>query len=340
MKRLHIGILIVLLCLISVGGWIWRSGVTARESEQYRIPPACVSQDVRELTVEVAHAESGGASPDSVRLVRTDTPDPDLPEAAVNLRASWEITEPNLGEADALFAQRIIGDLCYLPTAQRIERPDLSALGLENPRAQVKLEIDSLGPQPKVIWKFQFGSALPDRRVSLRIERAGEPSLTYSIPDKFFQLLTVPADRFRNRRVLHMPLDRIDAVKVIADGRERFQLERAGADWRLLAGGKELPASTDAIVSFVNRLGTLRALEVLESRVSAEDCRKQAAAFELRFEGMDRSQETVRFGRPRDPSGENRERILACGSARRSLFGVHRDLWKYLNVGAESFRPR
>lgn len=334
MKRLHVLILTILVCLIFVGAWLWKSAREEQGADAHRLPPECRAKEVREVKIRVAHAESGETDT-SARIVRMDSPDPDLPEAVTSSAAVWEVVEPQLGEADALFMQRITGGLCYLPTARRIKNPDFRALGLDRPQAEVTFHLPGTKTPD---WNFQFGAPLPERRVAMRIARGNEPALTYSVPENFFRLLTSPTERLRNRRVLRMPLDRIDAVKVRAEGKERFVIERAGADWRLLRDGAEVRVSSDSLVKFVNRLGTLRALDVVEKEVAPDDCRQIADAVEVEFEAMNKKTETLYFGRPADPSGEKRERMLACGTERKSLFGVHRDLWRYLNVDVAVFK--
>lgn len=329
-------VITVLVCLALLV-WALLPVKEEKSTDLYATPPVCSNQDVKEISI--ARASSVGTD-GIVRLLRVDVANPDTPDAVSLLRAEWNISTPDLGEADPLFVQRIVGELCFQPLAQRIGVPDPVQLKLTDPVISAELRFLPPGKSSPETWVFRFGAALPQQRVALQLIRNGENNFFYSVPDSAFQLLSTPAERFRNRRLVKLPIEHIERVQVSFAGKAAYSAERGNGSWRIFEEGKEIGISSQEFLKFMNRLTTLRAMEIEAKEVTMERCQELAGAIQIDLEGADRSVEHLHFGKPEDSSGENRMRMYACNSARKALFRIHKDMWIYLNEKIDAYVDR
>lgn len=256
---------------------------------------------------------------DKMVFERVDQAAPGTPAAMAYSQADWRYRAPLVGEADATLVRRVVSSACEIwdPVLVRAST---------TPEALRKVV---LGLEGGKTISLELGAAGADRLVPVRSVEQGGEVRTAKIPDLLLQAVSRPAMEFRSRMVVRMDADNVQQATLKIDGKERFTLERTGADWTVLAGGKKLGEGNGAS-KFVNRIATLRALDVLEPDYGAKDCRNLKAKAELDLRGIAGREETVIFdyGRGGD--------IAACSTARNMKFRVHRDLVKYLDVSAKS----
>ncbi len=290
-------------------------------------PPTCDKNDITHFTL----SQINGDKKDSNTFRRTNPIKKNIPDSARDLSAAWEFIEPDLGEADAQVLQRLVGSICSLPLGRAIPSRDKKKLGLDNPRIKGSLQKPQPDDLPQV-WHFQVGGKYTSRTVAIFLKKNDGSSAVYEAPLGLEKLLQSNTQRFLNRRVMRMPLGNVNYVNVQFAKRKGFTLERGSLDWKMLVEGETVAAPSDEIRRFVNRLGTLRALDILKKSVTEKKCRKLADAAIVQIEGIGNHKETLYFSEPQDLANKKRKRMLTCNSQRKSLLGVHKDMWMYLNT--------
>lgn len=270
---------------------------------------------------EISRRDSAG-NIERFRFERREDLPTDIPEAVAQLRAEWVIVEPKLGEADGRFAQRLSGAFCGFATAWEMRGKSADPEAIQ---AQITLWEEDKAEA--VVLKV--GKILPNQYVELLPELGTRRLPLYAVSENFARLLQIPAHHMRNRRVMRSTLDMADAIKVEYRGAGRLQLERQGADWRVKQTSGSVPAVKEPD-RFINRIGSLQAIEVENKDSSAEECATLASDVTVTIESISRPPETIRFAH--QPGGEKNKDagIIACSSRRQALFRVHNDLWKHL----------
>ena len=316
-----------LICLSGVALWWSNTRVLNGSGAPERGLYACNPLEIKRVKL----VRQGRLHPETITMQKVSDPIPGASEAVQWLRASWEITEPDLGEADTGLVHRIVAGFCNLPRAQRVKKDGRPAFG--KPRLELYLyagtEEDS-----RSVAAFIFGQTLKQQRqVMARFSADEAASQLLTVPLGLYQTLNMPRPTYRNRKVLRMSLDSIHKVALERE-QEKIELVREGADWTVHVNGEVLGRGNASARRFVNRLGTLRALSVVKAGMLPEECsQKVDASVKVRIEGVGNRQEWIRFSEPQQIIADRTaEKLLVCGSARTSLFGVHKDMWQYLAV--------
>lgn len=280
----------------------------------------CQPNDFRALTL----VQADGNKREEIRLERVDSPTGGLPSAVALAQWQWKIASPLAGEADAVLIRRIAATICELydpiPVRETDFQPETATRRLAR---EVSAVLVSSGQEKKI--KFEFG-AWQDRQTVVRYTNESQKVRTLKIPDRFLQVTSVPPEEFRNLRVMRLDGDNVQRAVLRIDGKERFTLERAGADWSVLIAGKEKGQGSEEADRFVNRLSTLKALSVEEEGFSREACAKMPAKAVISFLGVADKDEELRFqyGAQGDLTG--------CSTRGTQKFRVHRDLVKYVDI--------
>jgi hypothetical protein len=160
----------------------------------------------------------------------------------------------------------------------------------------------------------------------VEVSEAGKSDRFFRIPHLFQQVTSLPPEAYRNLRVMKIDADNVQRASLTIDGKERFTLEREGADWRVMLHGKAVGKGSDDAGRFVNRLSTLRAVGVRAEGFSAEECAAMKARAVLTVQGVGEKEETVRFDYGR------RGNLKACSTLGTQQFEVHHDLLPFLDV--------
>lgn len=277
----------------------------------------CEPHQVRGLKVLQREA----AAEQMIVFERTDNPEPGLPPAAQLAQAEWSESTPAMGEADSASLNRLASLVCelYDPIPQRPE--EMVESSAPERRAQ-RLEVSVAKGEKLERHEIDFGQVGRDRLNVIRY-RSGKGERTVKIPPQLLQLLSRPAKDFLNLRVLRSTADNIQHALVSFDGKERFTLERAGADWNISSAGKTIKPSEE-VERYLNRLSTLKALEAKPG--VAADCQKKPHKVSLELSLVGGKKEFVGFDFGK--SGD----VSACNGSRAASFRVHRDLVKHLDL--------
>lgn len=138
----------------------------------------------------------------------------------------WNLVKPLRARADSAAVDRLLGEMLGLPILKFVadESNDLGAFGAR-PRAEIVFQLDD-----------------EERPVALRLAGAPESGgnvlaqftardSVYELPAKAWQALQVTPDQLRDRRLLDLNLDTVDAIRLRRGDRERV-LTRDGEGWR------------------------------------------------------------------------------------------------------------
>lgn len=322
-KYLKIAGTLLLIFVVSYLGahyWIrWKNTVHDDVTKITKLVD-CEPNDVRYISI-LQDVEGKG---EELEFTRVDNAAPGVPPVVAFAEAEWKFLKPLTGEADATLLRRIASTLCelYDPTLLRAEDMVLSPPGKRSAR---KLRGGMKGKGDAETLAIEFGAVGPDRMSFISLSKERKQRFA-KIPERFQQIASLPPAEYRSLQVMRMAGDNLQVATLKFNGKERFTLERSGAGWRVLVNGKETGAASEEANRFVNRLATLKGMEVLEPEYSPERCRQETARAELLVRGVAGREESLRFdyGRGGD--------ISACSTGRSMKFRVHRDLLKYIDV--------
>ncbi|HEY8280349.1 MAG TPA: DUF4340 domain-containing protein [Bdellovibrionota bacterium] len=306
----------------------WRNTVTDDVTKLSRLVD-CDPADFR--SIQIRQISEGKIQ--ELKFERVDMPEPGLSPAMVAARWEWKYAEPDLGEADPVWMRRIASTICELYDPVPL-RPDAFQPVREGTHYAVRLTatlgaegLQGSGGLQKA--EFDFGARAPDRTATLRY-RSGSEERVVRISERFQQMASLPPEEFRNLRVMRLEADNVQRVSLKIGGKERFSMERTGADWKILRGGKELGQGMDGANRFLNRLASLKALGVEKLDYGSKECEGSKAKAVLELSAVGDRDETLRFDYGR--SGE----VSACSTARRTKFRVHHEIVRYLDVPASA----
>lgn len=283
----------------------------------------CEQNQVRSIRI-VQKNKSGKET--TLSFERTDRAESGLPLAAQLARAEWEYKGPLSGEADVSMLGRMAAKVCelYEPTPLRAEELGEAPVRGENANAS-RLEFQ-LASDP-VVHTLRFGAIMTDRQNAVEY-RAGDKVRYVKIAPELFNVASLAPEDFLNLRVMKMNLDNIQRGVFYFDGKEKFVLERAGADWAVLSDGKSRGSGSPGAVKYMNRIGTLKGVGVLNSEYPREKCEGGKHDIRIELSGVGERNEILQFD-----VVKNKEKYLSgCSTERKALFRVHQDLLKYLLV--------
>jgi len=283
----------------------------------------CQPNDARAIKIE----QATDGKMQALLFERTDKPAPGIPAVAAMEHWSWVMRSPESGVADPTAIRRIASTLCelYDPVPVRAEefRPETSPRRLAR-RVEFTFE---RGPVAVV----EFGADL-DRSTVIHYQ-GPEGDKMVRIPDRFLEVVSLPLADFKNMRVMRLETDNIQQATLTIDGKERFSLERAGADWNVLSQGKTVGSGSEEAVKFLNRISTLRGIGVLAEDFTEEKCAQLKPRAVVKVLDLTGREETVRF-----LYGKAGGDITACSSLGTQEFKVHHDMLPFLDVSLKSIK--
>lgn len=278
----------------------------------------CEANQLRALKI----LQREGAREELVTLERVDSFQPGLAPAQQLAKSEWKEILPVAGEADGVLLNRLVSLLCELYDPIPLRAADMVEADNSRRGAQ-KLEF-SLEKNGRTEWHaIEFGAVSKDRQNIIRYRDGGGEERVVKIPAQLSQLVSQPPKQFINLRVLKTTADDIQSASVTVGGKEKFLLERAGAEWRFLRGGREAKPREE-VERYVNRFATLKALEA--EPAAKQDCEGGAHKVKITFTRVAGEKEIVGFDYGKSGT------LNACSSARSAKFKVHRDLLRYLEL--------
>lgn len=311
-KKILTLVLLFVACYLGAHYYLrWK----AQNSNQARSPARladCDANQVRGIRV----LRKDGAT---IEVQRMDRPREGIPASAQLAFSEWRLKGDPEIEADSALATRIASMFCdlYDPV------PDEAANLKESPTAVKGLEL-VVGESPGQIHRLEFGAFTSDRLNLVKYQAPAGEERTVRITPKLVQVASTEPRDFRNLKVLRMNGDLVQALYLREGKRERFSLEREGPGWMVRNNGKEIGKGSERAQQYVNRLGTLRALDVKPRGDTA--CDKLPAKLVIELQGVANRAETLYLDYGK--AGP----VRVCNTARDTIFEVHRDLIQYVDV--------
>lgn len=182
--------------------------------------------------------------------------------------AGWQIVAPVATKADETEASSVANNLVTLEMTRVVEEnpTDLSEYGLAAPRVQVDFKAPGEANYRRIVIGEKsptgsdfFAKRNDEKRVFL-IPSYQEPAFNRSTFD------------FRDKAVLKIDRDKIDAVEVSAAGRT-LQLNKEGSDWKI-AKPIEARADYGTTEGLIGRLQTVQMKSIVSENPSPADLRK------------------------------------------------------------------
>lgn len=317
-RKLAILFLIFIACYMGTHYYIKWKNRSFLDSEKTTKLIDCLPNQVREFSLR--QMESGKEK--ELKFIRIDKPEAGLTDSVQLSKAEWQWVSPLVGaEADSGLFNRLASMVCGIyepiPTKQE-EMGDLPATDL------VAKEITFLWNKERgsKTATIRFGRMSQNRKNIIELTFDGQKKY-FQISPELMQVLSQEQKYFSNMRVMKVALDNIQAAEVERNKKENFHLERDGADWSIVVDGKKTTGAAEA-ARFINRISTLRALEIINNNYPAEECEKNGGQVVVKIQALAGQQEKIYF------NTKGGEYLEACNSARKSKFKIHKEMWKYL----------
>ena len=315
-KKMLFLLLVFVACYLAAHFWIRHQNRNRNDSSVTTRLVECEPNEVRAFTI-TGRVAAGEA--EVLRFERVDQPTAGTPVAAQISGADWLQTGPAKAEGDLTTLNHLAAVVCELYDPMPIPADEFK-VGAESPVGRaLSLEATANGK----VHRLEFGMVGSDR---LAMIRYGSKNVRASA--QLIQLASLPAEQYKNFRLSRMTADNIQAATVFAAGKEKFKLERAGADWQIEVKGNKKAAGEEGN-RYLNRIATLKALGAEEQAGAGENCAKEAHKISVEMTGVGGRKEVLGFDY--GPNGD----VQACSTIRGARFRVHRDMIKYLEASPE-----
>lgn len=189
----------------------------------------------------------------------------------------WLIVRPLRARADDHRVDKLLAEILRLPILEFVadESNDLGAYGAAQPRAEITMQVEG---ESRPIALRLGGPPAPGKPDVLGQFTARDS--VYRLPARAWELLQTPPDALRDRRLLALNLDTIDAIRV-RNGDASRVIERTDDAWR---EGKR-PITAAAVEKFARATANTRTERYLA--LTAENLRAaglDAPAGEIAFD--------------------------------------------------------
>lgn len=168
----------------------------------------------------------------------------------------WELVRPLHARADSVAVNSLLEKLLGLQIVKFVadEAHDLSAYGLGEPQGEVVFQVDG-EVRPSAL---RIGTEVIEQDRKLILAQFTARDSVYHLPMDAWTLLQIDPDDLRDRRLLALNLDAIDAIR-FQRGEQEWMLEREGDDWK--TGERRVAAET--VNAFVDGMSNARVVEYL-----------------------------------------------------------------------------
>lgn len=239
-------VLAVLLTLAGIdyglgvyGDWMAKDNTTVLKNFD---PDAITALDYRSAETQPATEFSAKLTADEAFIITSPIGTPADTLAIKNLAVAV---------SNAHYIRKVAEDT---PTKERLEE-----FGLADPEVAIAFTT------PKGKHHLMIGSQAPTRKGRYAAV-AGKPGV-FLVPDELFLELSKPLLAFRDRRIVSIPLSRLEEIRYQASptGTGRLTavtLLRDGAEWRLEDGQR---GSSTSITDFVTALNTIEAGRIIDN---------------------------------------------------------------------------
>ncbi|MDD5200662.1 MAG: DUF4340 domain-containing protein [Terrimicrobiaceae bacterium] len=159
----------------------------------------------------------------------------------------WQIVRPFRARADDAAVDRLLQELLGLEILDFVadESDDLSAYGLGEPRAELILDVED---EARPI-ALRIGADADHAGTKAVLAQFTARDSIYHLPAKAWTLLQLNPDDLRDRHLLELNLDTVDALR-LRDGAKAWTVQRDGEKWN--SGDRAVPARS--VEGFVKNL--------------------------------------------------------------------------------------
>jgi hypothetical protein len=277
----------------------------------------CEPNQIRSLKI----LQREGVAEQMLVFERIDTAEPGLPPAAQLAKSEWKESSPAVGEADTTVMNHLVSQICELYDPIPLRTEEMVDAAVPGRRAK-RMEISILTNGKVEQHEMDFGPVSSDRQNVIRYRSPNGERVVKIVP-QLLQLASKPPKDFLNLRVFRVNTDNTQAAIISFDGKEKFVLERQGADWRVTSAGKEMKPGRE-VERYLNTLTTLRAKEVVPGE--SADCEKKPHKAVIQLTAIGGRKELAGFDYGKKGP------VAACDSARATKFTVDPDIVKYLDL--------
>ncbi|MCO5142464.1 MAG: hypothetical protein M9962_05170 [Oligoflexia bacterium] len=253
-------------------------------------------------------------------FIRTDLAIEGMPSSSQFAFAEWQVETPKNGEGDTQSINRLASMTCEsfnpVPISEEDWKSNIS--GLSN---IVYMELETIKDNVLI----NFAKVHSDKTIDIEVKIGNKNSSYYRVPAKIFTLINAEENGWKNYKITKMPNDSIQIVSVFYKNQEKFTLEREGVSWRKKIDSVDKGLASDEANKYVNRISTLKAIEIKNPSFGKDNCESQAKDFKIVFRGLNNNSEVIVLNK-------NKDNLFACSSLRDSEFVVHKDLLKYLPI--------
>ncbi len=233
-------LLILLVLVLGLGAFVWfyeRELPSSEErAEQAKKVVTVKKDDVRKVTLEspagrvvferVVVSEGPKESGDEKKKdEKTDEQAPGE-EALGEPASEWKITSPMRARADASAVDGLLDSIAGLEKTRTLEDVDRKNVGLDKPRATVRIETED---GPRVL---QIGAAVPPGG-SLIAGLEGEKDRAYVVSDTIWSQLDREPGSWRDRQLFRSGRDTIARISLTAPGGQKVVLAQQGGRFRI-----------------------------------------------------------------------------------------------------------
>ncbi|MGB8413110.1 MAG: DUF4340 domain-containing protein [Candidatus Binatus sp.] len=259
----------------------------------------------------------------------------------------WKIVKPAPYAADDMAVRTALSTLVNAKASDFIaDAPgNVTQYGLEKPHLTATVVLKN-GEQQSML----FGFKQSEQGKSGIYVRRGERAPVYAVAGYVMSSLDKSALDFRNRTIVKVDPEAVATVKVKnSDG--DFTLQRAAADWNVIAGGKTTEADVPVVERLLNQLRDLKAQSIVADPMpSAQPFGLDNPAAEITLVGKDGKElGAVKLAKisvkpttppiPGEPAGPRTE-YYASSSASKAVFSLSDFSFAQLNKPAPLYMAK
>jgi hypothetical protein len=177
----------------------------------------------------------------------------------------WEIVRPLSARADDAVVEKLLGQLLGLQILDFVadDSDDLRSYSPGGPRAELVLQVED-NPRPIAL---RIGPDADANGTKAVLAQFTARDSIYHLPAKAWTLLQLNPDDLRDRRLLDLNLDTVDAIR-LRDGAKERTIQRDGDDWK--SAGR--PLKDEVVERVVRNLASAKVLRYLP--LTEENLRK------------------------------------------------------------------
>lgn len=240
-------VLVLLILVLGLIAFIWfYERKLPSSSERAELARRVMELESKDITAIEIHRQQ--------QVVRLEKVAEESSADAVG-EAEWRLVQPLTARADGAQVERLLDDLTGLEKTRTLDDVGAAELGLESPRARVRLLTATDAVEVRV------GSEIPAS--SSMIVGLEDENVAYVVGDSVWAELSRPPGDWRSRDAFSFRRDEVDRVTVTR-GDRRLLLARRGTEFWLESPIADR-ADSDAIQDFLASLTGLRIDEFLDA---------------------------------------------------------------------------